>query len=403
MPFLVSVLESMCMDPHTRSPKQYIALQGSVFLQAPTHSAQPDMASIAGDRGGEGSSNNISTVLGIIDKSLNSLRGSSIVDRAAQESPRSTQPSPYGTPRVGGSKSSRATPVLLGSSGRQSVTTPRSRSGTARSTLLPETKIDGDDYTNSVTTELLKLQAKCSALEIENAEMKQTIAKIRTPTGKMPRKGAATPLASRGIVSSPYLPKRPVPSRESDDVSDIMGRIHDHLALRSQDFASRRGEGECIVDHRSMQEVATLLSESLAHLRDDEMARSDWLEEQAAEITRMREISRTTAFEIQECRENERHLKEELEAFEAENMRLTNELSDERSRNINRERPSGNTTENMIAMQAKLNTITAERDQLLKECQEAEARITRFVNEIDGLRNNEQDLLAQLETLQQLR
>ena len=142
----------------TRTPEEYSGLQGTVFLQAPTQSAQPNMASIAGDRGGVGSSNNISTVLGIIDKSLNSLRGSSIVDRAAQESPRSAQPSPYGTPRVSGSKPSRATPVLLGSSGRQSVTTPRSRSGTARSLLVPETKIDGDDYTNSVTTELLKLQ-----------------------------------------------------------------------------------------------------------------------------------------------------------------------------------------------------------------------------------------------------
>ena len=52
-------------------------------------------------------------------------------------------------------------------------------------------------------------------------------------------------------------------------------------------------------------------------------------------------------------------------------------------------------------MQAKLNTVTAEKEQLLLNCQQAETRITRFINEIDELKNIESDLLRKIETMKQ--
>ena len=82
-------------------------------------------------------------------------------------------------------------------------------------------------------------------------------------------------------------------------------------------------------------------------------------------------------------------------------MRLANELQDERHRNNERGRLNGNNTEQFLTMQAKLNTVTAEKEQLLLNCQQAETRITRFINEIDELKNIESDLLRKIETMKQ--
>ena len=52
-------------------------------------------------------------------------------------------------------------------------------------------------------------------------------------------------------------------------------------------------------------------------------------------------------------------------------------------------------------LQSKINTLTAEKDQLLLNCQQAESRITRFINEIDELKNVQSDLLNTIKVLKE--
>ena len=156
---------------------------------------------------------------------------------------------------------------------------------------------------------------------------------------------------------------------------------------------------ECVVPLESMRTLLDLGEEGVQHLRDDEMARTDYLQQQADIQAHTQERTKTLEFEVNELKENERRLKEELVAFEAENMRLANELQDERHKNNARGRLDGNFTENFLAMQGKLNTANAEKEQLLMNCQQAETRITRFINEIDELKNIERDLLNKIEML----
>ena len=88
-------------------------------------------------------------------------------------------------------------------------------------------------------------------------------------------------------------------------------------------------------------------------------------------------------------------------AFEAENMRLANELQDERHKNTENGRFNGINTEQTLLLQSKINTLTAEKDQLLLNCQQAESRITRFINEIDELKNVQSDLLNTIKVLKE--
>ena len=357
------------------------------------------------------SGKNLNTVLGIIDKSLNSLRNSSVVDRVAQDSSprailsggRSRGGSPYGTPRAaktptsGGRQSRRTTPRVLSATPRLStpgsdMLAAASASGAIVNAAFSESKGEGDMYFNSLTTELLNTQKKCAALEEENLHLKSL---------RKRQKAAGSPRKAGMRGTSPYQPRGGhVEPRAEDDITSVMGQIHDHLALQSQDFALRRMHGECVVDHQSMQMLIDLVGESLHHLSEDEMTRTDWLQQQATEMAHNREVARTAEFEIKEPRESEDRLKEELEAFEAENMRLTNELADERHKNNERGRDNEQETASMIALQSQASTLSAEREQLLQQLQSAETRITRFVNEIDELRNNEKDLLNQIKALQ---
>ena len=345
---------------------------------------------------------NVTTVLDIIDKSLNSLRSPSIVQRAANNNTHnlsSTSPL-VRTPRS--TNSARATrnnsasrQVPLSTPGR--ITLPAYETN--------ESKGDNDSYLNTLTTELLKHQRKCSSLEAENESLKKKISMLArrqykqsgSNTSASPRRHA---FRGKTTIYEPKISKyNKQGAQQLDDIATLVGKLHDHIALESQEIAQRNMNTECVVPLESMRNLLDLGEEGVKHLRDDEMARTEYLQQQADLQAHTQERSKTLEFEVNELKENERRLKEELVAFEAENMRLANELQDERHKNNARGRLDGNVTENVLAMQGKLNTANAEKEQLLMNCQQAETRITRFINEIDELKNIERDLLNKIEML----
>ena len=340
---------------------------------------------------------NVTTVLDIIDKSLNSLRSPSVVQRAAgaKASPRAARSNITFENSLRNRRDANNSRVPLGTPGRTTLATYDSG----------ESKGDGDAYLNTLTTELLKQQNKCSALEAENENLKRKVsilakrgAKSRDYSGKngsSPRRPEF-----RGLKTT-YRPKFTKYSEQLGDISSIVGKLHDCIAIESQEIATRNVETECVVGLEAMRNVIDLGAEGVRHLQDDEMARTDWLQKQAEMQANSQERNKTLDFEVHELKESERRLKEELVAFEAENMRLANELQDERHKNTENGRFNGINTEQTLLLQSKINTLTAEKDQLLLNCQQAESRITRFINEIDELKNVQSDLLNTIKILKE--
>jgi len=358
---------------------------------------------------------NVTTVLDIIDKSLNSLRSPSVVDRAANNNlsssgNNSTVRTPRSTSsrRGGDPNSSANNSRVYGSSGgrRRRRQAPLGTPGRASLVAYDnnESEKDNEGYLNTLTTELLKHQRKCSALEAENESLKKKVSMLarRRPRAN---EGGRSPgrhvFRGRNTLYEPKNNKFDRSAQQFDDIATIVGKLHDHIALESQEIAQRNINTECVMTLESMRNLIDLSGEGAQHLRDDEMARTGYLQQQADLQANTQERTKTLEFEVNELKENERRLKEELVAFEAENMRLANELQDERHRNNERGRLNGNNTEQFLTMQAKLNTVTAEKEQLLLNCQQAETRITRFINEIDELKNIESDLLRKIETMKQ--
>ena len=338
---------------------------------------------------------NVTTVLDIIDKSLNSLRSPSVVQRAAggKASPRVARSTISFENSLRNHRDGSNSRAPLGTPGRPRLATYDHG----------ESKGDVDAYLNTLTTELLKQQNKCSALEAENENLKKKVhilasrgAKTRDYTdksGSSPHK-----LEFRGMKST-YRPKVTKYSGQLGDISSIVGKLHDCLAIESQEIATRNVEAECVVGLEAMRNVLDLGVEGVRNLQDDEMARTEWLQKQAEMQATSQERNKTLEFEVHELKGNERRLKEELVAFEAENMRLANELQDERYKNTERSRFNGSNTEQTLLLQSKVNTLTAEKDQLLLNCQQAESRITRYINEIDELKNVQSDLLNTIKIL----
>ena len=108
---------------------------------------------------------NVTTVLDIIDKSLNSLRSPSVVQRAAsgKASPRSARSAISFENSLRKSRDANNSRVPLGTPGRTTLAAYDSG----------ESKGDGDAYLNTLTTELLKQQNKCSALEARERKFKE--------------------------------------------------------------------------------------------------------------------------------------------------------------------------------------------------------------------------------------
>ena len=60
-------------------------------------------------------------------------------------------------------------------------------------------------------------------------------------------------------------------------------------------------------------------------------------------------------------------------AFEAENMRLANELQDERHKNTEKVDSTESILSSHYCFKARVNTLTAEKDQLLLNCSKLKA------------------------------
>ena len=118
---------------------------------------------------------------------------------------------------------------------------------------------------------LLKIVFETSALEAENENLKkkvQILASRGAKTRDYSDKSGSSPHKPefRGMKTT-YRPKVTKYSGQLGDISSIVGKLHDCIAIESQEIATRNVETECVVGLEAMRNVIDLGAEGVGICR----------------------------------------------------------------------------------------------------------------------------------------
>ena len=113
-------------------------------------------------------------------------------------------------------------------------------------------------------------------------------------------------------------------------IKDLITKIHGHVNRRSFAFAQSRSTGMCSLPHSDAQKSLDRLRMALQGIQNAKIANSDGLARLASTSRQDKDKLHSLQFEMEQLQNEKRDLEDQVLAFEAENMRLTNQLDEQK-------------------------------------------------------------------------
>ena len=289
-----------------------------------------------------------------------------------------------------------------------------------------------DAALNSITKSLLETQVDNSRLKEENQELRQLLMSRET-TGASPSSGAGGGgggggRGGRGKGRSPAGGGRTPPASSSsrrgtffglykngeggakvddaaateakagagggggsDDLDELLHQMHTLLHRQAQDHFLSRDDGVCFLNHEAARglvggSAGQFEALQAAHAQTSENLRAA-LQGLAAEKDRYG----AARFELEQMQDERRKLEEQMRAFEAENMRLTNEVEENRYLKAEKTELESVHNETNKALQKQLHLLTVEKMELARRVEELDRDKMRVTNELEELRYVQQE------------
>eukprot|EP00949_MAST-11_sp_MAST-11-sp1_P001905 g1905.t1 len=285
-----------------------------------------------------------------------------------------------------------STPILAGAR-RGKRETPssahaRGENGLGASTMGGHDTKGTEQYVNVLTAQLLKAQRENKVLEAENRKLLRTINSSR-------QKGTTSALNMGMDLSTSMLqPQDDTKLNFSNDdssmpaIKDLITKIHGHVNRRSFAFAQSRSTGMCSLPHSDAQKSLDRLRMALQGIQNAKIANSDGLARLASTSRQDKDKLHSLQFEMEQLQNEKRDLEDQVLAFEAENMRLTNQL-DEQKYMARQSHGSPSPATGNTALHEHIAKLTTEKLVLQQQNNALEERCQRLINEIDDLRLGE--------------
>ena len=198
-------------------------------------------------------------------------------------------------------------------------------------------------FINDLTVDLLSEQKKSALLEEENTRLRQRLARFQQRMGGSGGTGGmgggsgggggmygggGSFVMGSGGGSSGSAGSKGTHLRLGLDLQNIVSTIHAQVERQSSLIKQKQEDGMCILAHRHIQAALDRCLMQLASLRDSDRDTQRQQTELEDTAERCRDRLKAAEMEIQYMQEQRSTLQHQLEAFEAENMRLTNDIEE---------------------------------------------------------------------------
>ena len=244
-------------------------------------------------------------------------------------------------------------------------------------------------YLNTLTRDLLEEQKQNSALAEENQLLRRrlemqsgTHAQLSSAVvvggggGGRGGGGARSNLFQRGRDNSNYN----FADERTKTLSECIEAINKKVDEQAEILRSKQVDGMCTLAHVNVQASLDRCTSQLQQFREGELVAKEQRNSMYDNAERDRDRLAAAMLEIQHLQGERRGMEERLEAFELENMRLTNDLQRER------ERTSGASNEVNVHLE-ELSRAMAKNQAYEKENESLRSQNYRLVNEVDEARN----------------
>ena len=245
-------------------------------------------------------------------------------------------------------------------------------------------------YLNTLTRDLLEEQKQNSALAEENQLLRRRL-EMQSGThsqlssavgggsdggGGSGGGGARSNLFQRGRDNSNYN----FADERTKTLSECIEAINKKVDEQAEILRSKQVDGMCTLAHVNVQASLDRCTSQLQQFREGELVAKEQRNSMYDNAERDRDRLAAAMLEIQHLQGERRGMEERLEAFELENMRLTNALQRER------ERTSGASNEVNVHLE-ELSRAMAKNQAYEKENESLRSQNYRLVNEVDEARN----------------
>jgi len=228
-------------------------------------------------------------------------------------------------------------------------------------------------YLNTLTRDLLTSQKNNASLIEENQVLKRRL--------NMQNNHNSPTYSTYSTYSSrPLLTGNALVDARTTTLSECVSSINRKVDAQAKLLKSKQVDGTCSLAHTDVQASLDRCLSQLQRFREGELMAKRQREELFSSAERDRDKLAAAMLEIQHLQGERRGMEERLEAFELENMRLTNDLS------MERQRTNGATaivSESKLDMKEQENRI----EELLQEINHLKNKNMTLVNERDETRN----------------
>lgn len=246
-------------------------------------------------------------------------------------------------------------------------------------------------FVNDLTVDLLSEQKRSALLEEENARLRQRLSRFQQRVGIGGVGGVYEALGSAGGSSSAAASSKGTHIQLGVDLQNIVSTIHAQVDRQNDQMKQKQQDGMCVLAHGQIQGALDRCLTQLTSLRhsDRETQRHQTDLEDTAE--RCRDQLKAAEMEIQYMQEQRNTLQQQLEAFEAENMRLTNDIEELRFTSAQQQRRLDSAVaasqQRPVTGADDMQELRAARSADAERISELEKQIRRLQNELDEAMN----------------
>ena len=257
-------------------------------------------------------------------------------------------------------------------------------------------------FINDLTVDLLSEQKKTAILENENARLREQIAKLQQAVanrgmkigvigsnlGGSSRSSAVTSSIRANVSGSVDRQSR---GRLGKELSSIVSSIHAQVDRQSELIKQKHEDGMCSLGHRDIQSALDRCLSQLSLLRDSDRATQKQQTDLEDRTERYRDRLEAAEMEIQFMQEQRSTLNHQLEAFEAENMRLTNQVDELRFTVAQQQRlqdsPAYEAQSKSAGSNKDVQQLLQMRETDAKRIADLEMQCRKLQNELDEMAN----------------
>ena len=234
-------------------------------------------------------------------------------------------------------------------------------------------------YLNTLTRDLLEQQKQNATLLEENEVLRR----------RLHMQGGSTALVSNSTTDptqyNDYTTTTTYKDALSTTIAQCITTINTKVDQQAELLHAKQVDGMCSLSHADVQASLNRCLAQLQRFRESEMIAKQQRNDLFVSAERDRDKLAAAMLEIQHLQGVRRGMEERLEAFELENMRLTNDLS--------RERECTNGA-NEFVKDSQMDMLNSKNEKtlLLQEIDTLKNQNYRLVNEVDEIRNLQQGL-----------